>query len=247
MQLIDCEEKERTVQGVSGWRRCVIYADLASQMASEGRCADKGSEGERLMQMMREDGVQIGSFNAETLGRYVSLGRRCKDRTILTTLQSWEALCKRDMLLDAVTTVRHVFGSTDDNDTLARILRTLMMEQRAGLRTKLETPRSRNEPRHPTNIAKGIVLRNQLLDFLGVSFPKLSEDMQSYCSWKYMQNFFGIDEHGIKVSEATEVVESDEEMESADQISVYRSRPILMPSWLKHLWTAQYEKLDVML
>ena len=137
----------------------------------------------KVMQVMHEDGIQIGSFNAETLGRYVSLGRRCKDRTILTTLQSWETLCKRDMLLDVVTTVRHVFGSTDDNDTLARILRTLMMEQRVGLRTKLETPRSCNEPRHPANIAYGIVLRNQLLDFLGVSFPKLSEDMQSYCSW----------------------------------------------------------------
>ena len=172
LKLIDSDEKQRTVQGVSGWRRCVLYADLAAQMAVEGRCSDKGSEGERLLQMLRDDAVQIGSINAETLGRYVSLGRRCKDRIIITTLQCWEALCKRDMLVDSVTTLRHVFSSTEHNDSLAMILRTLMMEQRAGLRTKMDTPRSRNEPKHPTNIAKGIVLRKQLLDFILASFSR---------------------------------------------------------------------------
>ena len=121
--------------------------------------------------MLTEDGVNPGKINGDTMKRYIALGRRVGNGNVKSILSKWEAGNKRETLVDVLSTLRGVCSATDNDDELATILKELMLQQRAGLRRQLTTPRSHNDQCTPVNIAKGIILRNHLYTHVLASFP----------------------------------------------------------------------------
>ena len=183
LKLLDNEDKLRSVMGISGWRKVSLYADIATMMVAEGRFNDKGADqGDRLIKVVTEDGVNPGKINGDTMKRYIALGRRVGNATVKTILSKWEAGNKRETLVDVLSTLRGVCSATDNDAELATILQELMLQQRAGLRRQLTTPRSHNDQCTPVNIAKGIILRNHLYTHVLASFPKHAEMIQRYAS-----------------------------------------------------------------
>ncbi|MAJ38113.1 MAG: hypothetical protein CMC19_09435, partial [Flavobacteriaceae bacterium] len=214
LKLIERDDKARAVEGCSAWRHAHFISEIADRMNAEGRKSEIKNEGERLLNSLREDGVCVGNYNAETLKRYTSLGRRCKEPAILSLLQCWEAHCKRDMLLDNVTTLRAVFSAIEQTEQLQLVIKTLMMEQLAGIRTTLMTTKSKN-------VARAIVLKKTFFTILSTKFPRLAADIAPYLSWKCYHDIYGIDENGFRV----EGIYLEGSIEN--QPSAMRSRPLL--------------------
>ena len=116
-------------------------------------------------------------------------------------LQKWEALNRRDSLVDGITVLRGVCSATDNDVELGTILKELMFQQRANLRKQLTTPRSHNDQVTPANVAKGILLRNFIYTHVAHSFPKHKELIERFGLLAFYRDRFGIDKHGIRVSD----------------------------------------------
>ena len=175
LKLAENEDKKRSVIGLSGWRKVCLYFDLTQMMLDEGRFIDGADQGDRLIKLLTEDGVSPGKINADTMKRYIQLGRRCGNDIVKNSLQKWEALNKRDSLVDGITVLRGVCSATENDVELGTILKEMMMQQRANLRKQLITPRSHNDHVTPVNVAKGILLRNFIYTHVLHSFPKHKE------------------------------------------------------------------------
>ena len=173
LKLLDVEDKFRAVMGISGWRKVAMYHDIAKMMVAEGRFADKGADqGERLITLLKEAGADPGKINADTMKRHIALGRRVCDENVKAILLKWELGNKRETLVDPISVLRGVCSATENDADLATILKELTMQQRAGVRRQLVTPRSNNDQCTPVNISKGIILRNNLYTHVLAIFPK---------------------------------------------------------------------------
>ena len=245
LRQLDNEEKLKTVSSISGWRRVVLYADLADAMQQEGRCVGHGTEAARLLVLMKEDNLEVKHIQTDTMTRYIALGRRCLAPSVKKLLIQWEALCKRDCLIDNVTTLRGTFAASDNDDDMYYILQTLMLQQRSGLRTQLVTPKSNSDSRIPANIAKSILLRRNLLNHLSQSMPHWQALIAPYMCTAIYLDLYGLNAHGVRVGEAVDDVnKSDEENDEAvaeAELSSYQSRLMLM-TLLKKLIKNTFEK-----
>ena len=242
LHLLDDEDKQRNIAGISGWRRLLLYVDLADSMMSEGRVVAGETEADRLLNLLQQEKIDMGNINVDTMKRYLALGRRCQAPLIQDVLAKWEALSKRECLADQISTLRLVFGATDSDAELAYILHVLMLQQRCGIRCDLKIPKSRNELRTPANIAKGILIRQRIFTHLEHTFTQFRELIIGFSGDECYKDLFGIDEHGMKVQEAVEDAEDDDCKEpSPGDISSYASRQVLL-TFLKGLVKNVYEK-----
>ena len=131
--------------GMSGWRRVCFYEEISQCQDKECRLMDSGpTEAHRLLKLLKADGVDEKTLvNADTMKRYLALGRRLKAPAIMDILSRWEALSKREMLVDHLTTLRMVCGATENEAELAYVMEVLMLKQSSGLRNKLTIPESK--------------------------------------------------------------------------------------------------------
>ena len=246
LRQLDNEEKLKTVSGISGCRRVVLYADLAEAMQQEGRCAGQGCEAARLLALMKEDDLDVKHIQTDTMARYIALGRRCLTPSVKKLLMQWESLCKRDCLIDPVTTLRGTFTASDNDDDLCYILQTLMLQQRSGLRRQLITPKSHNDNRTPANVAKSILLRKNILNHMSQSMPQWQALIAPYMGTSIYLDMYGINAHGVRVGEAVDDLENtdedDDDKAAEAELSSYKSRHILM-TLLKKLNKNMFEKI----
>ena len=154
-ELMNAEEKSRDTMAVSGWRKCIFLNDYLDRVVAEGRMADAKSPGERLMKAMSEDCTKIEEWNADTLSRYLQVGRRVAEEKVRKWLIIWETTHKRNTLLDGIMLLRACVGVTNDDDELARLLRNHFLDQRCGLKKSMKAPHKCN----PGSIFKAYILR----------------------------------------------------------------------------------------
>ena len=232
LRQLDNEEKLKTVASISGWRRLVLYADLAAAMQQENRCASHGSEAARLLVMLKEDNLDVKHIQTDTMARYLALGRRCLAPAVKQLLMQWESLCKRDCLIDNVTTLRGTFTASDNDDDMCYILLTLMLQQRSGLRKQLLTPKSHSDSRMPGNIAKSILLRRNLLNHMSQIMPHWEALIAPYMGTDIYLDLYGINAYGVRVGAAVDDVEKSDDENADDaadaELSSYQSRRMLI-------------------
>ena len=86
----------------------ILYNDLAASQVADGRLMDTpGTEADRLLALMKADKVDSQTLvKADTMRRYLSMGRRLNNPRIKEILYRWEALKKRAVLVDYLTTLR---------------------------------------------------------------------------------------------------------------------------------------------
>ena len=93
-----------------------------SRLDTEGRLSDIKGNGERLMRAMTEDANRskmIEGWNADTLSRYLNVGKRLGIPKVTRWLTVWEAAFKRNALLDEITMLRACDRVTSDDDERA--------------------------------------------------------------------------------------------------------------------------------
>ena len=123
-----------------------------------------------------------------------------------------------------------------------------MLQQRAGLRKQLITPRSHNDAVTPANIAKGILLRNFIYTHVLRSFPKHKELIERFAPSAFYRAQFGIDENGIRVSDPPdEDADADSVVDAGGQAdggptSSYKSR-LPLEKFLKNLMFNKLERV----
>ena len=248
LKLCENENNLRSVLGLSGRRQVCVYSDLVEMMLREGRFTDGADVGDRLLKVLKEDGVFPGKINADTMKRYINLGRRCGNAAVKSCFEKWEALNKRNSLVDGITVLRGVCSSTENDVELAAILKELMMQQRANLRKQLTTPKSHNDSVTPANVAKGILLRNFIYTHVLHSFPKHKELIERFGPLAFYRDRFGIDEHGLRVSGHSDEDADDDSVGDAGgqadggPTSSYKSRGPL-EKFLNHLMMNKYERV----
>ena len=87
LRMIDTEEKNRYVSAMSGWRRMELYVTLSEQLVREQLYPDVASDADRLIKHLVLKKLSVWNINAETMGRYLALGRRCKKPLLIGELQ----------------------------------------------------------------------------------------------------------------------------------------------------------------
>ena len=131
------------VVAISGWRRLVFFSDFLDSIVADGLYPHLRTEGDKLIQGLKDQGLHDESINENTQKRYLALGKRVQLHK--QALMRWEMFHQRDTLIDGLTTLRNVFSISDREDDIAFIINELFMQQRAGLRTSLIMPKSKNE------------------------------------------------------------------------------------------------------
>ena len=92
--------------GLNGWRRCVFLKDLMAKVVYENRYPDLETDGEQMVQGMKDDRVVDDNVHEQTSKRHVSLGKRCEKH--IDMLMRWEVFHMRDSLIDNSRIVRHI-------------------------------------------------------------------------------------------------------------------------------------------
>ena len=157
----------------------------------------------------------------------------------------WEALVKRDALIDNISVLRQVMIISDKEDDTAYVLNQLFLQQRCGLRTQLAVPRSRNDVRTPANIAKALLIRRNLVIFMKKEFPKLNDVIAPYLDDTYLLDAYGIDTEGQRVrpareDDAQDDDDSDDMEPDTSRLTSEESRRTLA-SYLKKLYAGKFE------
>ena len=162
LELMNTAEKRRFTWGVSAWRKCIFLCDYLDRITAECQLSTSRSQGERLMKAIGEDCTTNDDWSADTLNRYLQVGRRVAATKVRKWLSIWETVLKRDSLLDGIQMLRSCIGVTKDDEDLAWLIHLLFLEQRSGLKKSL----SRNSSMSPASLFKPYLLRESIFERL---------------------------------------------------------------------------------
>ena len=134
--MISKDEVKRDYVGMSFYRLSKYLTELANQVDVEKLFAEKQSSADRMMAMLEREGLHKG-WKAETMSRYLALGRRLASPKIASLMDKWEFFHKRRTVVDTLANLRGVLQACDTDDEVEFVLKTLYLEQRCELRETL--------------------------------------------------------------------------------------------------------------
>ena len=136
--------------------------------------------------LLQQSDLKVKTWNVDTV-------KRLDSAEVRSLLDRWEFLEQRNSLVDGITMLRAAVQVASSDEDLVFLLRTLFLEQRAGMRkpmaseSALAQAKSRgrtnsNETRTPTNIMKSILVRRNVYWHLIAVFPKFSAEIENIMS-----------------------------------------------------------------
>ena len=140
------------VMALSGWRRLVFLSDFTDCVVAEGSYSHLKNDADKLMQALKDQGLQDASINETTQKRYLALGKRVQLHQ--SVLMRWEMFHQRDSLVDNISTMRHLYSISDREEDIAYIFNDLFLQQRAGLRNSLVMYKSKMASKHHRTSAR---------------------------------------------------------------------------------------------
>ena len=243
LRFVEQEEQARNVIGLSSRRKCVFLVNLVSQAKSEKKThwEDK-HDADILRAVLEANRIDLPGWNLDTSRRYLSIGRRIADLRFTKILDLWEYFEQRNSLVDNITVLRGVLSACSDNDELDFVLKTLFLEQRCGLRTKLDNKAC-------STIVRALLLRQATMLHLSASYPRFAEELEDIRSWSYYRIFRGCSEQGVLDRCGEEHDVSDDQAEQEDvatqpdpqDLSSYSSRKPLL-TFAKSLMSNRFER-----
>ena len=134
--MMNLDEKSRDAMPASSWRQCIFLSEYLARTILEEKHAEMPSAPQRLMKVMTEDcdRNRIQGWSADTLGRFLHIGRCLESEQVKSWLIVAEATFKRNAFLDGILLLRACVGVTQGDDELAKLLQILFLEQRSGLK-----------------------------------------------------------------------------------------------------------------
>ena len=196
------------MMAISGWRRLIFLSDFLDSIVAEGSYTHIKNDADKLMQALKDQGLQDTSINETTQKRYLALGKRAQSHK--KSLMKWELFHQRDSLVDAISTLRHIFSISDREDDIAYIMNLLFLQQRAGIRGSMVMPKSKNDVKTPQNIGKGLLIKRMVLMHLMETCPDIATTLQPFADQTHFELQYGVLPSGEKVREVGDVDDDDD-------------------------------------
>ena len=214
LKFVEAEEAARDVLGMSCRRKCLLLCKLVDQAKTEkirGADVKDAVDADILRKVLEINQFDVKkTWNQETSRRYLSLGRRIADVRFTSLLDLWEYHEARYALVDGIAVLRGLAAATSDNDELYWILKTLFLEQRSGMRSKLVGSETSVK-------AKALLLRRAAMMHMHQSmFPKFSAEIKELMDWKYYKEYRNCEETGKTIGELQPEPEEGAEDEELD-------------------------------
>jgi hypothetical protein len=112
------EERRRQVMGMSATGKCLILVNLSGMLKSEGG----SGEGGKVLSCLKAKGIKLEGWYAETMVRYITVGRTIKAVPGLAELmEQWEFQLGRQAALDSITALRALAGLKVHHDDILYI------------------------------------------------------------------------------------------------------------------------------
>ena len=192
-------------------------ADFADAIVAEGKYKDLKTDGDRMVQAMKDQGVDDATVNDTTKKRYLSLGKRVHSHKNI--LMRWEMFHARDCLVDGVSVLRLIFAISEREEDIAYILKELFLQQRAALRASLQIPRSKNDNRTPQNIGKAMLIKRSILRHLVEVCPNLQTTLQPFVDNTHYEFQYGVLAGGERTKDIKEMGDEDDDDARSDLLS----------------------------
>ena len=232
-RLMEQEEQKRNCMGKSAFKKSKILLDLVS-VARTSRDGGVGLnlKDDALAESVLQKHKDLGSWKKDTCGKYLYVAERTSDKRFANLFQDWEYQKGRDALCDGITILRSACYATKTPDELFKLLETLYFEQTCRMRNSLKTKTGRSGAGDPTQVMRGLVLRQNFYNYVNISFDKLKDSIGHYGTWKYYNQRCGMTEGGHFKTE--QVVNSDDENEDAEeekqleQVSIFACKKQLL-------------------
>jgi hypothetical protein len=158
--LVEDEESLKKVLGLSALGKCTVLLNIASTFQAERGT----SEPSKIMEGFTEINMQMTNWNAETIARYLSVGKRlqaCPE--VVAVLKLWEYSHGREASFDGITALRSLVqvagGSSAD---MYYVIASLYKEQLAGIRRSLTGIRSHTARFDVPRVLKALLCRRDL-------------------------------------------------------------------------------------
>ena len=193
---------------ISGWCRLVFFSDFVDSILAEGSYTHLKSDGDKLMQALKDQSLQDTTINETTQKRYLALGKRVQLHK--NALMRWEMFHQREALMDGLSTLRHVFAISDREEDMAYVINELFMQQRAGLRSSLISPKSKNEVKTPQNVGRSMLIKRMVLSHLLTECPNLSVTLQPFVDHTYYETQYGVRPNGDRTRDAKDTDDNDD-------------------------------------
>ena len=142
--MMNLDETSRDAMPISSWRQCIFLSEYLACIILEEKHAEMRRPTERLMKVMTEDCdiKMVQGWSADTLGRFLAVGRCLESEQVKSWLIVAEATFKRNAFLDKITLLRGCCTATRTYEELARLLQILFLEQLSGLKKRLKVPKN---------------------------------------------------------------------------------------------------------
>lgn len=189
--MVQREEEERDVIGMSSARKCIFLTDLASDLEKEGSPGE--NDVDKLMNLFKQAKSTLGTWNADTMKRFLQVGRRLvADKDLRRLVQRWEYLEKRNALIDSITVLRTICGQAASNDELYTLMQTVFLEQRCKIRAQFQLSTRSKSLASPLHLVKALVLRRMWLQHLKHTFPKFRDLIEPFITGEAYETLFGV-------------------------------------------------------
>ena len=232
LQIVEVDERKRNVIGMSAWRKSLQYQHNVDLIKVEGRRAEVKSDADRLLLVLQDDNVSCKDLKSDTLGRYLAVAARLRNDDLQALFLLWESAEGRNALIDNVTTLRQIFVAAPVDADLLYVLQQLYYQQRRKRRAMFNL--SHKVTATPGNVARAILVRRSLYQYLEGEFPQLVSVMQPFSSYKHVLDKYGVDDYGMRSADSRvpddEDSDQEELTEKADdsvQMSSMKSKALI--------------------
>ena len=185
------EEKQRAVMGQTAWRYALDLRDMVKNAESQ---RGGKSDAELCAAVLSKQTSLAGDWKADTCARYLSVASKISDKC-KKLMMRWELSFQRAALLDTITLLRAASTAAATATDFEIIVETLFFEQVCKLRRSI-APKGRGHATDATNVMRGILLRRAFFTYLKQIFPKLADSIQSFGTWTWFHEEYGVTETG---------------------------------------------------
>ena len=251
---IDAENKARDVVGLSAANTCKFLADMAldalktTPIASPTKNAAVASASGEPEVASTEDlssalhkvfanakSLLAKEWKSETIARYLSIGHRLCAPGIPEVITQWEFTNQRNTLIDGITVLRACVGAAQTDIELLTLLKTLFLEQNAGIRLSIGKSSRSKSNLTPYNICRSILVRRQVFVHVQCSMPNHAQVVEPFLDLSAFAKYFGIDACGRAIEGFVPPSFDDHDdddddvnnLGSSSGASTFKSKPLL--------------------
>ena len=89
LKLVEAEEEQRKVIGLSAYRKCLCLVTVSEQVQKEGLFVEAKSNADKIMMLLQQSDLKVKTWNVDTVKRYLSIGKRLDSAEVRSLIDRW--------------------------------------------------------------------------------------------------------------------------------------------------------------